>query len=474
MNILGIRHFLAEHRRKNPISFHMPGHKGAALYAEYGYTSFLEHLVDYDVTEIPGADNLFQAEGIIRDTASKYRSLYHVKKSYLLINGTSGGIIASILATVSPGKKLIMARNCHKSVFNALTLGHIQPVYAYPEVMEEYGISGPISPEEIQSLLEKEPDAEAVILPSPNYYGICSDIQKIADVVHQHGKVLIIDQAHGAHLKFFSGRPDFPRAAEDSGADIIINSIHKTLPSFTQSAVLNINSDRVDLHLIEDKLQAIESTSPSYILMTSLDIAADIIRENCGELIDRWYDGISELYEKLEAIPGLRIMSVPGLMDKTKINLDMSPLGIDGNALENLLNEKNIYPELTTGNILMCMSGIGNTREDYDALYEAIKEIAENSKGKKIEAQTDKVVSSSLWTKKRQLHQIPREKEYIPIDDAEGRICATSVIPYPPGIPFLCPGRSLMEKIFGSSRTFGRKKKKVIGVDEENRITVQK
>ncbi|MEG0157279.1 MAG: aminotransferase class I/II-fold pyridoxal phosphate-dependent enzyme, partial [Anaerovoracaceae bacterium] len=211
--------FLKEHAKKQPISFHMPGHKGAALYHKYGYGDFFTDLADLDITEIPGADNLFQAEDIIQSVQEAYRELYQVKASYLLINGTSGGLIAAILATVPRGKKLIMARNCHKSVFNALTLGGIEPVYAYPE---EGPVAGPISPQEIEALLKANPDGEAVILPSPNYYGICSDIEAIAKIVHQAGKVLIVDQAHGAHLKFFhryvkDSVGKLPLAAEDAG-----------------------------------------------------------------------------------------------------------------------------------------------------------------------------------------------------------------------------------------------------------------
>ena len=178
----------------------MPGHKGSAIFRKYGYGDFLDNFVDCDITEIPGADNLFQAEGIIMEAQQKYSRLYDVQHSYLQINGTSGGIIAAILASVKPGGKLIMARNCHKSVFNALTLGGIRPVYAQPELIEEHGILGAVAPEEIERCIRENPEAEAVILPSPNYYGICSDISRIAKIAHDAGKVLIVDQAHGAHL----------------------------------------------------------------------------------------------------------------------------------------------------------------------------------------------------------------------------------------------------------------------------------
>ena len=176
-----IVNFLTEHAGRKTVSFHMPGHKGSAIYRRYGFGEFLDNIMDCDITEIPGADNLFQTEGILKAAQDGYASLYGAKKSYLLINGTSGGVIAAITAAVPKGKKLIMARNCHKSIYNALILGGIEPVYAYPEMVEEYGIAGEITAGEIERLLTENPDAEAVILPSPNYYGICSDIRKIAE-----------------------------------------------------------------------------------------------------------------------------------------------------------------------------------------------------------------------------------------------------------------------------------------------------
>ena len=176
----GIRQFLAEHAALEPVSFHMPGHKGSRIYRENGYGEFLDIIMDCDITEIPGADNLFQTESIIAETMEKYRQLYDVKKSYLLVNGSSGGLISAVLATVSRGGKLVMARNCHKSIFNALPLGDITPVYAYPQTIEEYGVLGGISAEEIAKCLDENPESEAVLVPSPNYYGICSDIKTIA------------------------------------------------------------------------------------------------------------------------------------------------------------------------------------------------------------------------------------------------------------------------------------------------------
>ena len=512
-----IKDFLVQHASVDPVSFHMPGHKGSRLYDEFGYRDFLNNIMNCDITEITGADNLFQTEGIIRETMEHYGDLYEVMNSYLLINGTSGGIIASILASVRKGHKLVMARNCHKAVFNALTLGDIDPVYAYPQMNEEFGISGPIASDEIARLLDENEDADAVILPSPNYYGICSDIAAIADEVHKRGKVLIVDQAHGAHLKFFSkyktradgmipadgampataGMPDddMPLSAEESGADLIINSTHKTLASLTQSAILNRNSERVSRFLLEDKLQCIESTSPSYILMASLDINAAILKDHGSELIKKWKDNLKYFYKEAAAIKGLRVMQPQDNLDWTKINISFGDLGISGARLEEILiQDHDIYIELFTGNLVMCMTGIGNSREDISRLLVALKEIS--ARGTETEVHNantagpgNAAVKSGAVTEidgacsgkaeilappqnETKVFRIPTERKLVPLDEAAGRICAGSVIPYPPGIPFICPGEMISSEAIEYVAALRRAGEKVIGVTETGEIMV--
>ena len=489
-----IQDFLLKHTAKNTISFHMPGHKGSAIYKRFGYTEFLERFMDCDVTEIPGADNLFQAEGVIKEVQDRYAGLYGAKKSYLLINGTSGGIIAAILAAVPKGKKLIMARNCHKSVFNALALADIQPVYAYPEMIEEYGISGVVPPAQIDKLLSSNPDAEAVILPSPNYYGICSDIEKIAGIVHKHGKVLIIDEAHGAHLTFFNqfGIQGMPKSAGGSGADVVIKSIHKTLASFTQSAVLSVYSDRVDPYLLEDKLQCIESTSPSYILMSSLDINASIIEEHGQQVFTEWAENLNYFYENAKKIEGLKIMDKMDGFDWTKLNFSLGELGMNGAELEKVLTGKyGIFIELYTGDVVMCMTGIGNTKDHMVKLTDALAEIAAERRadaaagtgavGKKLSgtegAATDKATQKLvrlIVPKQAELFEIPKYKKRVPLSEAAGQICASSIIPYPPGIPLVCPGEKLDAETVEYIKTLRAFGEKVIGVNEQGEIFVGK
>jgi lysine decarboxylase len=433
-----------------------------------------------DVTEIPGADNLFQAEGIIRDVQERYATLYGVARSYLLVNGSSAGIIAAVLASVRPGKQLIMARNCHKSVFNALSLGGLEPVFARPASDREYGVSGAIPTAEIERLLAEYPDADAVILPSPNYYGICSDIRAIADATHRAGKILIADQAHGAHLKFFKTfgfGEGMPPSAEDCGADIAINSIHKTLASFTQSALLNLNSDRVDRRELEDRLQAIESTSPSYILMASLDINAEILETRGAEVMRAWKENILYFREEAEKISGLEVMHSSGIgceihrdgaaMDITKINLNMGALGIDGARLEKLLIDEGIFPELYAGDLLMLMTGIGNTRAHMGRTLRALERIAAN------DARPSSERNAPLrMPEPGKFHAVPRKTTLVSASDAAGRICARSIIPYPPGIPLACPGEEITPEIAQCARALRDAGEKVLGVDDLGRISV--
>lgn len=471
--------FLLNHKERHPVSFHMPGHKGSRIYREHGYGVFLDSIMDCDITEIPGADNLFQTEGVLKETMDRYKAMYGTKESYLLVNGSSGGLIAAILASVPKGGKLVMARNCHKSIFNALSLGDITPIYAYPETVQEYGILGSVSPEEVARCLDEHPDAAAVILPSPNYYGICSDVAAIAEVVHARGKILIIDQAHGAHLNFFNryglaapgktSASGFPAAAETAGSDVVINSIHKTLASFTQTALLNLCSDRVDKYDLEDRLQAIESSSPSYPMMASLDINADLMEKYGPQLMKEWADNLNWFYETAEEeVPGLCIMRHP-MLDATKLNIDMSAYGLDGNQLEELLMEEAIFVELVTGNILMCMTGIGNKRCDFEKLLGALKRIASERQLMEVKPQQPEAVTKAL-----QMTKVPVRKERIPLEEAAGRVCASSVIPYPPGIPIVCPGEIFDEEVISYIAARRRAEEKVIGVDELGRVAVGK
>ena len=481
-NLFTTEKFLIEHGQSGAISFHMPGHKGSEFYVRNGHGKFLKHIMSCDITEIRGADNLFRANGILERTAEAYSRMYHVDKSYLLVNGTSGGILAAILGSVSRGGKLIMARNCHKSVYNALRMGDIRAEYVYPSIIDDINISGDVRVSDIEEAMKNAPDAEAVVLPSPNYYGVCSNIKAIADAVHRENKILIVDQAHGAHLKMMENMGSQPMSAETSGADIVINSTHKTLASFTQTAILNVNSERVNLHNIEDKLQMVESSSPSYLLMGSLDINRLIIEEQGERLFESWQHNIDWFYDEARQIPGIEILDMGELHDKTKINIDASDLGLTGIQLEEKLLEHGIYIELSTGNMVMCMTGIGTTYEHLNKLLIALREISDyqreyiNSNGalnnRELRGNRDEPVST--WNKKRDTWEVIGERELVDLDNVAGRIAACNIIPYPPGVPLICQGEIIGKDDTEYLKYLNSCGNDILGLEKGNKLYVIK
>ena len=495
----------------------MPGHKGSEFYRNLGYGDLIESLVDFDVTEIPGADNLFNPESVILDVMEKYTELYDVKKSFLSIGGSSNGLIASILAGVNgPKDGIIVARNCHKSVYNGVTLSGAKIFYAYPEMDSEFGILGEITASEIERVFEEvektngQPQAggdslckiKAVVITSPNYYGMLSDIRAIAEVCHKREAALIVDQAHGAHLKFMKKRGSDEGSAtkansadsiswnwvpaEECDADIVVNSTHKTLASFTQTAVVNLCSHRVDEELLGDKLQMIESSSPSYILMTSLDVNGDIIKEFGAELFDGWKENLKWFYGEAMTVEGLRLQCAPN-QDKTKILMDMTSLGISGYELEERLREFGIILELSDSKVAMAMTGIGNTREDYAALLEALKEISKSG-SKEVSAESasprgqlaklssmgeESTSLGALFRKKRDTESLSGITEKVLLEDSEGRVIARSIIPYPPGAPVIVPGEVMDKETIASIKELISKGEKLLGVDASSRVIVK-
>ncbi len=490
---IAIFEFLRKHAEKNSISFHMPGHKAGNIFKRYGYCDQLNNLAMIDITEIDGADNLFQPESIISKTMEKYRELYESNSSHLLVNGSSSGIIAAILAICDEGDSILVARNSHKSIFAALALGKINPVYIHPTLMEEWGVAGQISPSEVAKMLDENEKIKAVILPSPNYYGILSPISEIADEVHKRDKVLIVDQAHGAHLKFFdsycmrtqssssnllyhanNANSYVLRAAENQGADIIINSIHKTLASFTQSAVVNIMSDRVDKYKFMEKMQLMQSTSPSYLLMASLDINADILTEYKETIIADWHSNLEYFYGEIVKIDGIRCM-IHTALDDTKINIDASGSGINGRELSQLLIDRNIYPEMVTQNIVTFMTGIGNERGDYEALISVLSEIVQHIE---INFSNNEIMREESLSRLQKINKIlelkhiPTNKQRIKLEEAVGKVSASIVTPYPPGIPAICPGEVYSKECVEYLLELRKRGYNILGIDEQLRVSV--
>jgi arginine/lysine/ornithine decarboxylase len=473
--------FLESYAKNPPVSFHMPGHKGRRIFDECHMGRIIENLTDMDITELSGADNLFQAEGIIRKLMDRYRNIYGCRESYLLVGGSTAGVLAAVMTCLRQSKKLILPSNCHKSAINALTLTGGIPVYVDPEIIGEFSVSGEVAPETIKKALEENPDADAVLVTSPNYYGICSDIKEIARISSACGVPLIVDQAHGAHLKIMEdvvgkekiGIKDKAAAgshildAGSLGADIVIEGIHKSLASFTQTAVVNIYSDRVDLERFSDFLQMVESSSPSYMMMASLDMNARIIEEYGDSLIKAWLENLYRFYREAESVEGLEVLNHP-LSDKTKLVISMRKLGLSGKELFTALEERRIMLELYTGEIALGLSGIGNTGGDYQKLLDALKDISKGSKSGSVRenqisrsmqeaynsggCEAGSIYQSRLYSHGR-IGKIPASVREVHYSEAQGLIAAISITPYPPGIPLIVPGEVIeKEKIEYAAR----------------------
>ncbi len=464
--------FLIEHKKQNPVSFHMPGHKGRPnLYEKYGYGDFLRNTIGNDITEITGADALPQPRGVIRRVMENYRELYGVLHTELLVNGSSAGLIAAILESVPRGGKLVMGRNSHKSVFSALRLGGIQPVYVKPEVTPEH-LQGAITPKAVEKALKEHTDASAVLITSPNYYGVLSDVEGIALEAHAADAVLIVDQAHGAHLKFFdilAQNKSGKHAAENLRADIVVNSTHKTLASFTGTAILNVCTKRVDIESLSERIRMLQTTSPSYILMGSLDINEKILRRDAPALMALWRDDLRYFYEQSQDIVGLTVIRNPG-MDLTKINISMKAYGFGGARLAAELESRNIWPEMVHGDYVMLMTGIGNIREDYVRLLAALRDIsAKYGITEKLKAPD---ASDAMATFDLPQAPLPTAKNKLPLAQAAGHPVYDSIIPYPPGIPFACPGEVLTEDAVAYLQSLLRSGATVLGIEEDETIYV--
>lgn len=505
------------------ISFHMPGHKGrAVLYEKTGYGDFLRSITACDITEIPGADALFAPETTLRAVMDNYADLYDVRHTELLVNGSSAGVMAAIIGSVPVGGKLILGRNSHHSAFSALRLGGINPVYVRPRIDPRTGLVSEIAATELKRACEDNPDADAVLITSPNYYGVMSDIAALAAIAHEYNMTLIVDQAHGAHLRFFDYdarnlqeqgcRIPFPRhSAEALGADIVVDSTHKTLLSFTGSGILNICTDKVDISSVSDTLRMLQTTSPSYILMGSLDINERILRNHGPALIGRWRDDLMKFYRRLRKIPGVDVVggdsidvilsgrtgkaendpatdnssvSVPEAslfpmyhrragLDLTKINISMASLGISGSTLDRELRHRGIIAEMIHGDYVMLMTGIGNVSGDYGKVLEALIDISghygivDHSAGGRA---GDPRAAAEF---ELEAVGVPFEAESVPLYSADGRVLYDPVIVYPPGTPIACPGEILTSEVLAYISEAIARGEKVTGVDDEGLVRVE-
>ncbi len=429
---------------------HMPGHKRNSGLME------LINPYEIDITEIEGFDNLHQPEGVLRELSEQLSGLYGAAASFPLVNGSTAGILAGISAASRPGDKVLIARNSHKSVYHAVMLKGLQPVYIYPPMLSQMPVLGGISVSKIEEALINDPEIRLVVITSPTYEGVVSNIKEIAETVHRFGALLLVDEAHGAHLGF---HPYFPESAVRSGADLVIQSLHKTLPAFTQTAVLHSNRPELE-DRIRKYLAVYQSTSPSYILLAGIDRCVQILKDRGDELFDAYRRHLREFYKAMEALKSLRVtddrlLGENGVyaLDPSKITVSVPDASVTGHELQELLyKEYHIVMEMASSHYVLGMTSICDTREGFRRLAEALLSIDRRLTGDYHGAlqYTGKPADIKIYELRPQQILAPQEAfeagmETIRLTDSAGRISAALICLYPPGSPLLVPGERIEE-----------------------------
>ena len=460
---------LTEIAENSPTAFHMPGHKRKRKFVP-------QDLFSFDITEIDGVDNIHNPTGIIKESQQLCANLFGADKSFFLVNGTTSGVMASILATCLPNDKIIVARNCHKSVYNGLILSGANPIYVMPEETF-FGTSGTISLQSVNEILQEHDDIKAMIITSPTYEGLCSNISEIAEVLHEKDIPLIVDEAHASHFAFSD---DFPKTALESGADIVIQSLHKTLPVLTQTSILHLKSSIIDENRLSATISMLLSTSPSYIFMAVIDNCQKILSQQADILFGEYSQNLNMFYQNTKSLKNITVLTKNEVLknsnafdfDFGKIILltDKKNLIIVENYLKKYYN---INIEMKGVSHLLLMTSFCDEKEDFLKLIKALTEIDRKlSEGRFIEFQKSKnndrpVVAISP------AKAFNSKTETVDFQYSIGLVSGEFIIPYPPGIPIVAPGEVITNKIVQTVKSFQDAKVEIIGTKDKDLNSIQ-
>lgn len=444
-------HYVAE----ETLPFHTPGHKQGKGMAT-PFTDVMGHaMLRYDLSLMSELDDLYQPQGCIAESQQLAAKLYGSDYSFFVVNGTTGGIQAMILAIVGPGDKILVPRNSHRSIMSGIIMSGARPVYIYPEFDDELGLAMGVTPAAVAEALRQNPDARGVLIINPTYYGVAADLAAIVEIVHQYNLPVIVDEAHGPHLKFSD---KLPIQALDAGADICAQSTHKILGAMTQGSIVHCRAGRIDIARLKTMLQLVQSTSPNYILLASLDSARMQMGTEGHCLIGRTINLAEYLRREINKIPGLFCFGSersgrPGIysVDPTKVTVTVKGLGLTGIAAEKILRSQyKIQVELCDLFNVLFLITLGDSQTTVDQLLYALRELAVHYGGITDKATVYPATSLSLAALPSQPQQVllPREALFghttaVPFIQSAGRISAEIITFYPPGIPVLCPGERI-------------------------------
>jgi arginine/lysine/ornithine decarboxylase len=444
--------YLDDYNKQGIYPFHMPGHKRQG--------NFINR---YDYTEVEGLDNLYHSEGILKEMTDRIKNMYGASESFLLVNGSTTGILTALTSGVNKGEQVLVARNCHKSVYNAIELWDIKPTYIMPNF--KMGIPLDINPKRVQQEFSKNPNIKAMILTSPTYEGVVSNIKAIAEICHSHNALLIVDEAHGSHLKFSSY---FPKSAVELGADIVVHSTHKTLTSLTGTGLLHICSDRVNVEKVKKRWQTFQTSSPNYLMMASVDECFSMLSESGKTLFKEYESRLEDFLEKSKSLNHLKIFRGEDAFDfdKSKIVIMTGFANITGVQLQNILrNNYKIELEMASQDYALAMTSIMDSDIGFSRLLNALIEIDSGL------LRDNKNVFQSLVLPKYSISAYDAESlqgENVSLNEAVGRVSREYIYAYPPGIPLIVPGeiftKELVENIKASNNN------KVNLISESNKL----
>jgi arginine/lysine/ornithine decarboxylase len=468
---------LLDHARRKVISFHTPGHKnGRGI--DPRLKSFTGKNVYYmDVTVFPEVDSLHDPTGPIKKAQDMMAKAYGVQNSFFLVNGSTVGNIAMFLAACRPGNSVIVSRSSHKSIMSGIILAGVWPIWIQPKIDQNLDIIFNSSPEEIEEALNRYPECKAVFITSPTYNGVTTDLFKIAEMCHKRGKILLVDEAHGPHLKFHK---DLPVSGVEVGADLCVQSTHKILSALSQGSVLHYNSKLIDVNRVRKVISLLQTTSPSYLTLASLDLARDQAVTQGEAMLDKVIKAAEygrkrlNTLEKIHCFTRDEIRKLGYDLDVTKLTINVTRTGYSGYEIEDILaKEYNIQVDCADIFNLIAIMGIGSDKDDVQALVNALADIEKKYHGAQ---QNWSLQLPSLAT---EMVMMPRDVflaakiKRVPLSKAAGQIAAQALTPYPPGIPVVIPGERITKEICDYLMDLSAKDIRVSGQETEMLRTVK-
>ncbi len=434
---------LRRYADEGTISFHVPGHKHGEGIPEF--TDYVgKKVMNIDLTILPDLDGIFNPTGVIKEAQDLTAAAYGADHAFFLVNGTTSGIQGMIMSVCSEGDEIIVPRNTHKSVTSGLILSGAKPVYIQPEIDPFLGIAKGVEPETVEQALREHPKAKAVFIINATYYGMASNLKRIVEIAHGYNVPVIVDEAHGPHFHF---HPTLPLSAMEAGADMSAASVHKLMGSMTQSSVLLLREGYVFPRKVKSVLNLTQSTSPSYVLMASLDVSRKQMVLQGEAMLQRTLDLSERVRTELNQLPGIYVygqemVGTPGCYayDPTKIAINVRELGLTGFEAETFLRERHhLAFELSDFYNLLAIVAIGDSDQTIDRLITGIKDLAANRVADAHLTQPIRTLETP------ELVTLPRDAFYsetrsVALEDAEGEVSAEIVMAYPPGIPMICPG----------------------------------